>query len=179
MSGDSMARIIPFVAGAVAVSAAFAGSYAVLEDDPVPPPPQILTIKVDSETGLPGCNVPTADFVPEPCVAVWNSIKAMLTSVQVAELYKKWKASNPGEYQRLTVFMASGTGTQVPSMVTAYGMSLIQAVQAYIYAFGPQPLEWPEPPPQAPAGSKDKKPPTSPGAKIEPPSPSPSPTVPG
>ena len=174
-----MAKGIPLVAGTVAAGAVFAGAYAVLADDPAPPPPQILSIKVDSETGLPGCNVPTADFVPEPCVAIWNSIKAMLTSVQMAELYKKWKASNPGEYQRLTVFMASGTGTQVPSMVTPYGTSLIQAVQAYIYAFGPQPLEWPATPPQAPAGSKDKKPPTSPGFRIEPPQPPPSPTVPG
>lgn len=130
---------------------------------------QTYTGTYDADTQYLGpCAVVTPPNA-DPCVAAQQTIRYVLFGAAVnADLFKKWKAANPGEYARLTAHMnapacSQGAVGQPQDMLTQTGAMFYAAVQAYACALGTEPIAWPVPNPPRVAGAKDKTPPSAPG----------------
>jgi hypothetical protein len=83
-----------------------------------------------------------------------------------ATIFKTWRKQNPGEYQRLSAFMANpncptASNTAQPSMLTMFGASIVDAVQMFACAKGEPPIAFGTVNP--PSTGADKTPPTPPG----------------
>lgn len=112
---------------------------------------------------------------PDPCIGAQLMLESVRRSLANAAQFRKWKAANPGEYQRVISFYAN-PGINIPSMLTGIGNALIQVGQMYFYAKGPAvTAAWPAPNPPPLPGQSDKTPPSSPGGlHVNPPPPEPS-----
>lgn len=71
----------------------------------------------------------------------WNPAHIALASfwdhVASATLYRTWKRHNPGELARLEQYAAGG---DKPTMLTAYGRSLIDVVDVHRAVGAPNPI---------------------------------------
>jgi hypothetical protein len=103
---------------------------------------------------------------PDPCDAVQGLARyAYMQNLVNAAIFKTWKKQNPGEYQRLTAFMANpncptpANGAQ-PAMLTMFGATIVDVVQMFACARGVAPIEFGTVNP--PSTGTDKTPPTPP-----------------
>jgi len=119
------------VAAGVAGVALFAGGVVVANQDPgvpsfatdtttqtvvtsvtadVPPPPPCLLVRWDSS------------MVNDPCATQVDAWRASFRNgLATMAYYKKWKAANPAEYQRMKAYATSPYGGPQPQASTAFG----------------------------------------------------------
>jgi hypothetical protein len=115
------------------------------------------------------CQLVVTPPAPNQCQAAAGHVVAFLGSLVNGNLFKAWKAANPGEYQRLSAHLANPMCSVAPvgqpqDMVTMTGAAFSAAVSIYACVEGSPPaLVWPAPNPPPVAGAKDKTPPTPPG----------------
>ena len=61
-----------------------------------------------------------------------------LVNIQPAVQFCKWKAANPGEWARLNSYMHSKDEAEASNIVTWFGASLKNQLQAYFYTGAPE-----------------------------------------
>jgi len=75
-----------------------------------------------------GCNDWAGQYTQRECFAAGTLVYA-LKNIQPAAQFCKWKAANPGEWTRLTGY--ASTGTHAERIVTWFGASLLNNLEAY------------------------------------------------
>ena len=120
------------VAAGIGAVALLAGGFVTA--DRLDIAPLNATATTTTTVGAKGCNDWPGAFTDGECFAA-GSIQVSLSNLQPAVQFCKWKAANPGEWQRLSDYAA--TGTQAQTIVTWLGGSILDELQGYFAAHAP------------------------------------------
>lgn len=120
------------IAAGVGAAVLAAGGFAVASSqDIIPLSATATTTTVLSEKG---CNDWPGAFTDAECGAAGFTLTA-LQNIQPAIQFCKWKAANPGEWNRLSAYSSSGTPAQ--SIITWLGGSINNSLAAYFVTGAP------------------------------------------
>ena len=159
----AMVAAVPVLAIGGVVAADQIGSSSEATDTLV-----TITTVYDPATQIPGpCSIATPPKA-DVCLATQGILRyAFWAAIVNSSLITKWKAANPGEWNRLMAHMAAPNcpngSAPAQDMITPVGAALASELNGYACALGTEPVTVPAA--NAPPTSRaDQKPPTPPGA---------------